>query len=117
MFQENSEDLERTQKSFVKMVLKNKYKNYEDGLEKLNLDTLADRREKMSLKFAKDGIENHTLTDILKNNENFHTMETRYKDQYDVQFANTERLKKSSVIHLQNLLNEDNQKNKTKSII
>ena len=25
--QENSEDLERTQKSFVKMVLKNKYKN------------------------------------------------------------------------------------------
>ena len=38
-----SEDLERTQKSFVKMVLKNKYKNYEDGLEKLNLDTLANR--------------------------------------------------------------------------
>ena len=50
------------------MVLKNKYKNYGDGLEKLNLDTLADRREKMSLKFAKDGIKNHTLTDILNKN-------------------------------------------------
>ena len=64
--QENSEDLERTQKSFVKMVLKNEYKNYENALLKLNLDTLADRRENMSLKFAKDGIKFDTLSDILK---------------------------------------------------
>ena len=92
------------------MVLKNEYKNYENALLKLNLDTLADRRENMSLKFAKDGIKFDTLSDILKNSEKVHTMKTRYEEEFAVQFANTERLKKSSVIHLQKILNDDNQK-------
>ena len=98
------------------MVLKNEYKNYENALLKLNLDTLADRRENMSLKFAKDGIKFDTLSDILKNSEKVHTMKTRYEEEYTVQFANTERLKKSSVIHLQKILNDDNQKKYISSI-
>ena len=39
-------------------------------------------------------------------------MKTRYEEEFAVQFANTERLKKSSVIHLQKILNDDNQKKK-----
>ena len=33
-------------------------------------------------------------------------METRKSEKYKVQHANTERLKKSAVIYMQNLLNE-----------
>ena len=36
-----------------------------------------------------------------------HQMETRNPDKYQVQYANTERLKKSAVIYMQNLLNEN----------
>ena len=35
-----------------------------------------------------------------------HNMDTRYKEKFEVQIANIERLKKSSIIYMQNLLNE-----------
>ena len=41
---ENSEDLERIQKSFAKLVLQEKYITYEEALIRLNLNSLADRR-------------------------------------------------------------------------
>ena len=54
--QENSNDLERTQKTFCKFILKEKYKNYENALLQLNLETLKERRNKLSLKFEKSGL-------------------------------------------------------------
>ena len=42
--QENTEDLERTQKSFAKLVLREKYKDYKSALDILGLETLAERR-------------------------------------------------------------------------
>ena len=105
--QENSEDLERTQKTFVRLVLKQEYVSYIDGLQKLNLDLLSDRREQISLNFAKDGLKYGTLSDVLKKNENTHDMETRKSEPFDVNFANNERMKKSSVVYLQNLLNNE----------
>ena len=42
--QENKDDLERTQKTFAKLVLKERYKNYEDALIILDLDSLEIRR-------------------------------------------------------------------------
>ena len=59
--QENAEDLERTQQTFAKLVLKEKYKNYENALILLNLDSLEVRRKEMCLKFSKNGIKNKTL--------------------------------------------------------
>ena len=105
--QENSEDLERTQKTFVKLVLKQNYQNYPHGLLKLNLDTLADRREKMLLKFANNGIKFETFCDILREREKVHNIKTRDLEQYEVDFANTERLKNSCVIQMQKILNQD----------
>ena len=40
--EENIEDLERVQKAAVRVMLGQKYTNYEDGLEKLNLIKLSD---------------------------------------------------------------------------
>ena len=50
---ENKDDLERTQKSFAKMVLKDEYIDYENAKIILNLDSLKERRHILCLKFAK----------------------------------------------------------------
>ena len=51
--QENIEDLKRTQKTFAKLVLRDKYVNYELALQRLNLETQAERRKKIGLGFVK----------------------------------------------------------------
>ena len=45
--QENTEDLERVQKSAVKIMIKHKYKNYNEALNMLEMDTLENRREQL----------------------------------------------------------------------
>ena len=67
--QENSEDLERTQKTFTKLVLQEKYKTYEQALLQLNLNSLAERRRQLCLKFAQSGEKHGKLTDLLIKNE------------------------------------------------
>ena len=42
-------------------------------------------------------------------------MKTRGNEKYDVTFANTERLKNSSIITMQNMLNTDYENNKTRN--
>ena len=61
---ENAEDLERTQKSFAKLVLGEKYVNYESALIRLNLEDLASRRRNVMIKFAKTGIKNKKLHEL-----------------------------------------------------
>ena len=65
---ENIYNIERLQKSFCKMVLEQKYKNYENALLTLNLKSLENRRKQLSLKFAKDAIEYDTMRDIFYEN-------------------------------------------------
>ena len=105
--QENITDLERTQKTFCKLVLKEKFKNYNNSLLILNLETLQERRNKLSLEFAKSGIKNNTLRDLLPEQDNSDKISTRKQEKYKVTFANTERLKNSSIIFMQNQLNND----------
>ena len=105
--QENSDDLERTQKTFSKLILKEKYTNYENALLKLNLDSLHSRRQILCLKFAKSSLKYEKLSDLLPKNEKEHKIKTRKNEKFAVQFANTDRLKKSSIIAMQNYLNEE----------
>ena len=37
-----------------------------------------------------------------------HKMNTRFSEEFKVEFANTKRMKKSPIIYMQNLLNENN---------
>ena len=110
--QENKDDLERTQKSFAKLVLKNEYKvecenSYEHALLKLNLQKLEQRREELCLNFAKNCIKNEKLDDLFPEKIKIHSMETRHSEKFDVLYANTERMKNSSIVYMQNLLNKD----------
>ena len=88
-------------------MLKEKYKNYENALIILNLETLENRRKELSRKFAKNGIMNRTLNDLFPLKIKKHKMNNRNKEKYKVDFAHTNRLKNSSVIAMQRLLNEE----------
>ena len=55
---ENSDDLERVQKSAVKVILNNQYKDYESALERLEIQKLKDRRELLCKNFANKCIKN-----------------------------------------------------------
>ena len=105
--QENIEDLERTQKTFAKLVLGQKYENYEDALLKLNLISLNSRRQNLCLKFAQYGLRNHTLTDLLRKNKKNHNMETRKFEKHHTDFSNTARYGRSTIPYMQTLLNEN----------
>ena len=61
----------------------------------------------MLLKFANNGIKFETFCDLLREREKVHNMKTRDPEQYEVEFANTERLKNSCVIQMQKILNQD----------
>ena len=113
---ENIEDLERTQKSFVKLILPNKYKtgdnkSYENALLILNIQTLEERKKQLCLQFAKDSIKNNKLKDLFPENEKKHKMDQRYQEKYKVSFANRDRMRKSSIIYMQQLLNEEHKQN------
>ena len=103
---ENREDLERTQKTFTKLVLKNKYNTYEESLQKLNLTTLDLRRDQICLKFALNCRKDQRTKHLFPLNDKKHKYEMRKISAYMVHNANTERLKRSPIIYMQNLLNK-----------
>ena len=51
--QENRHDLEQVQKAALKVILMSEYDNYENALKLAGLQSLVDRRDAISLKFAK----------------------------------------------------------------
>ena len=112
----HTEDIERTQKTFQKLILKQKYENYENALLKLSMVSLEKRIKELCLKFAKSGIKHEKLNYLFPTKSKEHDMEMRKKEVYNIQFANTERLKKASVITIQNYLNDDAKETRKKNI-
>ena len=105
--EENSDDLERVQKSAVKIILGNQYIDYEKSLIILEMESLKDRRENLCLNFALKCTKNPKTSKMFPENLKIHQMDTRNTEKYLVQNAHTERLKKSSIIYMQNLLNRN----------
>ena len=103
----NRSDLERVQKTALKIILGGKYISYEQALQKLDLENLDDRRKSLCLGFAKKCCKNPKTSDMFPKNSRKHNMETRKPETFKVQHANTDRLLKSSIIYMQNLLNDD----------
>jgi hypothetical protein len=108
--EDNSSDLERVQKSAIKIILQEKYNEYQNGLAQLDLEDLKSRREILCLEFAKKCVKHEKLKHMFPENTKEHSMKTRNNDMYQVQHANTGRLQDSAIIHMQKLLNNDAQK-------
>ena len=100
---ENKNDLERTQKCFTKLLLRNKYKSYEDSLLQLNLQTLEQRTQELSLKFANDCLKNDKFKSLFPENQNQSI--TRQSEKFEVPFCHTERMRKSAIVTMTNQLN------------
>ena len=112
--QENRNSLERTQKSFVKLILGKKYKTYKESLLLLNLSTLEERRDTLSLRWAKKCTENEKVAHMFPLNKKKHKYNTRNKEKYTVFKANTERMKRSPIIYMQHLLNKEYKETRNK---
>ena len=68
----NRRDLERVQKVAVRVILGEKYSNHKNGLKVLRLETLAKRREKLCLKFAKNCLQNDKVKNMFPRTKNKH---------------------------------------------
>ena len=108
--QNNRQDLERVQKSAVKIILKNNYTSYEEALRVLKLESLDMRRTRLCLKFAKNCLKNEKMKTLFPLASKRHNMDTRLKEKFKVHKAKTERYRRSSIPFLQNLLNQDAKK-------
>ena len=104
---ENVEDLERVQKVAMKVILGQRYENYEDALDKLNLETLINRREFLCLKFAQNTVKNPKVSDMFQLRQQQHSMKLRKSEKYDVKHAKKQRLKQSAIPAMQRMLNEN----------
>ena len=104
--QENKDDLERVQKCSLKLVLKGKFQNYQNALNRLELLSLDERRQNLSRKFAIKNLNCDKMETYFQDNLKTHIMKTRHPEQHNVTFAHTQRLKDSPIIYMQGLLNE-----------
>ena len=103
---QNITDIERVQKSACKLILGEKYENYQNALLQLDMLTLSERREELCINFAKKCVKNPKTASMFPLNTKKHGMNTRKFEKYHVEHANHERFRKSAIIYMQNLLNQ-----------
>lgn len=104
--QEDSIALERVQKNAFRNILQERYISYENALNLLSMETLHQRREKLSLKFALKCTQLKETKELFPLNLTQNSMKTRHTEKYVVYHAHTERLKNSTVPYLQKILND-----------
>ena len=96
-------DLERTQKVALRIMLGSNYSSYNDALNFTGLETLADRRQKLCFNFAKKCVKNNATAWMFP--EKYQLVDTRHPEKFLVTKAKTDRLRKSAIPYMQKLLN------------
>ena len=106
---QNKRDLERVQKAAVRVILKDKYTTYKQGLKVLKSDTLEKRRELLCLRFAKNCTKNEKVRNFFPKRITHHKMKKRKSEKFKRNKARTNRYQKSAIPYMQQLLNADNE--------
>ena len=96
----------------MRVILRNRYKNYQEGLKALNIDKLDTRREKLCLNFAKKCLNNEKVKHMFPKKINNHVMKKRNIKKFKVNFARTKRYKKSAIPFMVELLKKEDQQKK-----
>ena len=91
----------------LKIILKEKYKSYENALNFLELDTLKQRRIHMSLSFARNCLKTKNMKHLSPPNIGHNVMNTRYHEHFRVLNANTKIMQDSPIVYMQNQLNNE----------
>ena len=97
-------DLERIQKTCLKVILGENYISYQAALEMTGLQTLHDRREDRCLNFALKALKHPRNYQMFPRNEN-NCKQIRNQELFKVNFARTEQYRKSAIPFCQRKLN------------
>ena len=93
----NRRALERVQKAAIRLIFKGKNKTYEEGLKRLNIGTLEDRRTFLCLKFAKNCLKNEKVKDFFPRKKKHHKMKKRKENIFVINKAHTKRYKNTAI--------------------
>ena len=105
--QKNVSDLERVQKSAVRIIFGKNYESYSDTLSELGMKSLAVRRNILCLKFAKKSLKIENFGHLFPLNSKSHNMKTRDSNCYKVSKSYGKRYQQSAIPSMQRLLNRD----------
>ena len=108
----NSDDLERVQKSAVRIIFGKPYDSYSQTLKELDIMRLSARREIICLKFAKNSLKLSNFKRLFPEHANLHGMKTRKQEKYSVSKCNGKRYAVSSIPTMQKMLNKEHIKKK-----
>ena len=110
--EENSNSLERIQKSACKVILGSKYSGYKEALNQLEIPPLSERRDELFENFTIKNYKNEKLKEFFKPNVKQTHMTLKNPEKFEVSKFNTNRMKYSTIIQMQILLNEMSRKGK-----
>ena len=103
---ENEKAIERVQKSAVAVILGSDYENYENSLAVLALQRLDIRRTKLCTTFSRKAAKHPQHSNWFQKNDAHVSINTRsHKQTYKHVLARTQRLHKSPIAYMTNLLN------------
>ena len=103
----NISDLERVQKSAVRIICGKNYESYSDTLSELGMKRLSERRNILCLKFAKKSLKVENFGHLFPVNSKSHGMNTRKSDYYKVSKSYSKRHLQSAIPSMQRQLNRD----------
>ena len=109
----NEKDLERVQKVAVRLILGN-YNSYKEALEYLNLESLKERRNVLSRRFAEKCVKNTKTKRMFEIDKTKHTMLLRHKEQFKVIHAKRIRMENSAIPQMIKHLNKKYKEDKEK---
>ena len=99
-------DIERIQKTCLKVILGDNYISYTAALEMTGLQSLHDRRERRCLDFATKAAKHPTNSHMFPTNKS-NEKQVRNREPFQVNFARTEQYRKSAIPYCQRKLNEN----------
>ena len=99
--------LERVQSVSLRIILNDEYTSYQEALNLTSLETLFSRRQDRCLKFSLKCLGHPSNYRIFPENPNqINPLKTRNREPFKVNFAHTERYRKSAIPSCQRLLNQ-----------
>ena len=98
----NVKDMEEVQKMAFRIILRGKYQSYENALNVLEQDTLEDRREFLTLRFAKKNFCHPKLKHLFQRSSN---LQTRRGLRFKETFYKTRRGTNEPINYMVRLLN------------
>ena len=97
-----SNQIEKVQKTAVKIILQNKYSDYDSACNELKTENLNSRREKLCLKFARNNLNSKNTFFATKLTK----LNLRKQRKFQEMKCNTTRMFNSSIQYMSRLLNK-----------